>query len=113
MNITTSDPGTGAVLTPACKTHGLYFNDSNEPENFKYLYDKDVYDSIVKQVSDIYVGGSFDSVEDYFDYHVGLINTQNALSSDMSKNNIHVIEIPDKDSFTDDDYEDDNIDDEE
>ena len=102
------------MLTPACKTHGLYFDDTNEPENFKYLYDKDIFESIVKQVSDIYVSGSFDSVEDYFDYHIGLINTQNALSSDMSKNNIHVIEIPDKDSFDDTEYDDeDNIDDEE
>ena len=102
MNVSTSDPGTGAVLTPACKTHGLYFDDKNEPEEFMYEFDKDIYESIIKQAGKIFVGGSFDSVKDYFDYHVGLSETYGGkLSSNMNDNNIHLIEITSKDSFDD------------
>lgn len=97
----TSDPGTGAVLTPACKTHGLYFNDAHEPENFKYIFDKDIDESIIKQAEGIFIGGSFDSVEDYFDYHVSLSDMGDVLSSNMKQNNIHLIEITPDDNTTD------------
>lgn len=89
----TSDPGTGAVLTPSCKTDGLYFNAENEPENFKYLFDKDIYESIIKQAQAIYVGGTFDSMEDYFDYHVSMADVNDALTSNMKINNIHLIDV--------------------
>ena len=39
----TSDPGTSALLTPFCETHGLYFNADMEPEGFKYKFDKDLH----------------------------------------------------------------------
>lgn len=89
----TSDPGTGAVLTPACKTDGLYFNAEHEPEDFKYELDKDIYESIIKQAEAIYVGGTFDTMEDYFDYHVSIADAEDALTSNMKINNIHLIDI--------------------
>ena len=37
-----SDPGTTALLTPFCKLYDMYFDENKEPENFKYLFDKDI-----------------------------------------------------------------------
>lgn len=37
----TSDPGTGGVLTPFCETHGLYFSDKVEPEDGKFMIEKE------------------------------------------------------------------------
>ena len=65
----TSDPGTSAILTPTCETNGLYFDNANEPESFKYEFDKDIYNSIVEPNYDnIFVKPSFDTLQDYFRY---------------------------------------------
>jgi len=64
-------PGTSAVLTPFCKTDGLYFNGENDPESFKYNFDKDIMETISDNGDlPIKVTPSFNSVEEYFDYHL-------------------------------------------
>jgi hypothetical protein len=94
VNIPTSDPGTGVVLTPQCKTHGLYFDDAHEPENFKYIIDKDIHENITKPSGKLYIGGSFDSMESYFDFYTNdytdnIPGTMRLMSIDsMSADNI-------------------------
>lgn len=66
----TSDPGTTAILTPFCKTSGLFFDDTNEPESFKFTFDKDVEDKLLYDDECYNIGPAFDSVKDYFDYHL-------------------------------------------
>ena len=64
----TSDPGTSAILTPFCKTDGLYFDGNNEPESFKYLFDKDKTEYFANKNEDMLtISPSFDSVKDYYD----------------------------------------------
>ena len=92
MKIPTSDPGTSAILTPTCKTDGLYFNDSNEPEDFKYHFDKDVFESIIDQAKNILVKPSFNSIEKYFDY-ASNVEKMEELMNDTKYNNIHLIDI--------------------
>ena len=35
-----SDPGTSGVITPFCKTYGMYFSDKPEPQTGKFEIDK-------------------------------------------------------------------------
>lgn len=69
MKATTSDPGTTASLTPFCKTDGLYFDGSNEPEEFKYAFDKDINDNIP---DDDFIKPSYKTMEEYFNasFHI-------------------------------------------
>ena len=101
-----SDPGTSAILTPQCETYGLYFSPEHEPENFKYVLDKDIYNSIIKQTYDIFITGSFDSMEEYFDYHASVSDTADT-------HNIHLIELSpdytDIESIYDDEDDDESI----
>ena len=69
-----SDPGTTGVLTPYCKTEGLYFNATNsEPQSFRYELEKDIFDYHTKKYPEmLYVGPVLDSEQTFFDYYVGL-----------------------------------------
>ena len=69
MKTPTSDPGTSASLTPFCKTDGLFFDSSHEPESFKYEFDKDLHESFDE---DSMVKPSFNTLEDYFNYSLGI-----------------------------------------
>ena len=60
----TSDPGTTATLTPFCETEGLYFNAENEPEDFKYEFDKYLLCTDDLQS----VSPNMDSLNNYYDY---------------------------------------------
>ena len=60
----TSDPGTSALLTPFCETHGLYFNPVMEPEGFKYNFDKDIYD----WNNPNNIGLKFNNEDEYYKY---------------------------------------------
>lgn len=66
----TSDPGTSAVLTPFCKTNGLYFDDVKEPDSFKYEFDKALNDEFLEEHKDdpILVTPDFTSKDTYYDY---------------------------------------------
>lgn len=68
----TSDPGTSAILTPFCKTDGLYFDGSNEPESFKFNFDKDVTDYFSNDKF-ITVKPGFKSIKDYYDFNLECI----------------------------------------
>lgn len=75
----TSDPGLSATLTPYCKTNGLYFDDSNEPEDAKYEFDK----SVVRYLQDkseagCIVGPKF---TDYYSYYNQLQKSEDILDS--------------------------------
>lgn len=63
----TSDPGSTRTLTPFCNTSGLYFSGENEPEGFKYTFDKDL-DKYFRDEDKIIVSPKFDSKESYYDY---------------------------------------------
>lgn len=106
----TSDPGTSATLSPFCKVKGLYFDDSRESEDFKYTIDKDILEYIRMQAANIVASPDFSSVDSYYDYALGNEKVNDLLTSDMTINNLHMIEIPDPDS--EDDSEDDELDDE-
>ena len=60
-------PGTSAVLVPTCKTKGLYFDPKNEPEDFKYEFDKYLNDYLEKDDDCLNITPDFESVESYYD----------------------------------------------
>ena len=87
-------PGTSAVLTPFCKTDGLYFSGENDPESFKYTFDKDLMNTF-NDVDNITVSPSFNSVEDYFNYHLKTndINKTFNVSTIENLDNYMVIDV--------------------
>lgn len=103
----TSDPGTSALITPQCETHGLYFNDEHEPEDFKYKIDKDIYNSIITQAYDIVIGPKYDDMNDYFDYQASIESSHKGISDSVMDCNIHLIEVAPLPTLEDeDDYDD-------
>lgn len=62
----TSDPGTSAILTPFCKTSGLYFDEANEPEGFKCNFDKDIDDYVTDDFDGLTVTPTITSTTDYY-----------------------------------------------
>lgn len=64
MNIT--DPGTSGIITPFCKTDGLFFDDSYEPEEFKFQFEKDVNDYRKKNSNNLFIDIDCDNITDYF-----------------------------------------------
>jgi hypothetical protein len=38
-----SDPGVSSLVTPMCKTDGMYFDSKTEPEEFKDLFEAEIY----------------------------------------------------------------------
>lgn len=95
----TSDPGTSAVLTPFCKTDGLYFDGARDPEDFMYKYDKDITDTLTEKGA-ITVSPSFKNVEDYFNYHLHTneVNESFKVCTVEDPNDFYIIDI-----VTDDD----------
>lgn len=99
----TSDPGTSAILTPFCKTSGLYFDDEHEPEDFKYLFDKDISDELCNDDECLNITPVFNDVNSYFDFH--LKNNENNKNIKMNKKekkeDMYTIEIhiDDKDNI--------------
>lgn len=62
-----SDPGTSGVLTPFCKTNGLYFNDENEPESFKYEFEKSIYNEMKEKSDETIIYPDYEDSNQYFD----------------------------------------------
>ena len=90
----TSDPGTSAILTPFCKTGGLYFNENSEPESFKYNFDKDINEYFEKDFNGITISPSFDSVKDYYDANLSIIEMNKKINIDkIQRNDMYVIDI--------------------
>jgi hypothetical protein len=60
-----SDPGTSGTLSPYSDIKGLYFDDSDEPDDFKFDFIKDMSNILKKEnVSSITI--DFDNKEDYY-----------------------------------------------
>lgn len=60
-----SDPGTSGLLSPFGKIDGLYFNGSNEKDNFTFEFQKDLAE-IEKQCGIQYIKMDFDSENDFY-----------------------------------------------
>lgn len=73
-------PGTSAILTPFCKTSGLYFDATHEPEDFKYIFDKDIDETLSVDENCYNILPSFDSVESYFDFHLNNLKHSNEIT---------------------------------
>lgn len=91
----TSDPGTSAILTPFCKTDGLYFDGDNEPESFKYNFDKDITDYFKSNFNGLTVTPSFNSIKDYYDANLNMIemNKQCSIQKREKKKDMYRIVI--------------------
>ena len=81
----TSDPGTSAIITPFCKTNGLYFDSSNEPEEFKYNFDRDVDSYFTNKFDGLNISPSFDSIKDYYDATLSMMEMNNTLTVEKKK----------------------------
>jgi len=97
----TSDPGTSAILTPFCKTDGLYFDGINEPEEFKYNFDKDVDNYFTHKFNGLNISPSFDSVKDYYDATLNMMEMNKNLTVEKKKkeNKMYniIINVPEED----------------
>lgn len=60
-------PGTTGVLTPMCKTHGLYFSEVEEPEDFIYEFDKKRYEIFDETDADGFIDISRLGMDEYYD----------------------------------------------
>lgn len=61
-----SDPGTTGIITPFCETDGLYFNNKNEPENFKFEFEKSLIDHFKDKTDGMFVYLDYENNEDYY-----------------------------------------------
>jgi len=64
-----SDPGTSGVITPFCETDGLYFDGKNEPEEFKYNFEKDIIDRKRETSDKYFIDVGYENITDYFNVH--------------------------------------------
>lgn len=69
-----SDPGTTGIITPFCETDGLYFNNKNEPENFKAEFEKDLVDYFKDNSDDLYIYLDFKNDNEYYEIITKLDN---------------------------------------
>ena len=60
-----SDPGTSGVLSPFTDIDGLYFDNSEEPDDFAYRLSQDL-ERILKEKDIQYIKFDFESKDDFF-----------------------------------------------
>lgn len=60
-----SDPGTSGTLSPFSNLKSLYFDDSNEPDNFAYLLQKDLEEKY-KNTNIKFIKLDFETSDDYY-----------------------------------------------
>jgi hypothetical protein len=87
-----SDPGTSGVITPFCKTYGLYFNDSPEPEDFKYNFEKDILDYRKSKSDKYFIDIGYENITDYF-------NTRQKFAETNTKMQVKKIEKEDSKKY--------------
>lgn len=90
-----SDPGTSGVITPFCKTYGLHFNDENEPEDFKYNFEKDI-ESYRNEINDSYIINlGVDNIQDYFEMQGRFrdFNKRMTITETQSNEDVYFIKI--------------------
>lgn len=74
MNITgNSDPGTSGVLSAFTDMEGLYFDNSEEPDDFSYRLNKDL-ERIFKEKGIEYIKFDFEDKDDYYNALVSMQN---------------------------------------
>ena len=62
-----SDPGTSGLISPFGDISGFYFDDSEEKNNFTYLFQKDLAEELKKSNPNIvYIKLDFDSETDFY-----------------------------------------------
>jgi hypothetical protein len=61
-----SDPGTSGIITPFCKTDGLYFDDAGEPEEFKFNFERDIIEQEKKKGDKLFIDLGYENISDYF-----------------------------------------------
>ena len=59
--------GTSGIITPFCKTSGLFFDGAFEPESFKYDFDKEITDFRKSTSNNIIVDTHYDNISEYFE----------------------------------------------
>ena len=101
-----SDPGTSGLLSPFGKIDGLYFDGSNEKDNFTYEFQKDLAE-IEKQHGIQYIKMDFDSENDFYN---ALMDMQKYISENTSlygtsKNGHYEVVIESEKSDDDDEEE--------
>jgi hypothetical protein len=74
-----SDPGTSGLLSPYGKIKGLYFDDSDEKDNFMYEFQKDL-EQISKAMNITYIKLDYDSEQDFYD---GLMRIQRYIQDNV------------------------------
>lgn len=74
-----SDPGTSGLLSPYSKMTSLYFDPSEEKDDFMYLFQKDLA-KIEKEHNIQYISLNFDSKSDYYD---ALLSIENHIRNDF------------------------------
>ena len=72
-------PGTSGLLSPYGKIKGLYFDDSNEKDNFMFEFQKDL-EEISKQMNIQYIKLDYDSEQDFYD---GLMRIQRYIQDNV------------------------------
>lgn len=84
--VSSSDPGTGGVLVPFCKTYGLYFSDKPEPESGKFDIEK-IGAKFDERINDAMLIDPFNTFEDYRVFNDKIANMGKVeLSSKPSEN---------------------------
>lgn len=53
-------------MTPFCKTHGLYFEDGNEPEDFEFDFINETIDRFKETGEKMVVDLNVDNKEDFY-----------------------------------------------
>lgn len=82
----TSDPGTSSLATPFCKTHGLYFGDVHEPEDFKYNFDKEIEQELLIEDDCLNITSPLDDSSKYYDYLMDIHDPKYDITSSTKVN---------------------------
>lgn len=92
----TSDPGTSSLATPFCKTHGLYFGEVHEPEDFKYNFDKEIETNLSIDDDCLNITCPTDNSKEYYDYLVDISDIKHELMMETInryRDDVYYIEI--------------------
>lgn len=82
-------------MTPFCKTDGLYFDGSHEPEGFKFNFDKDIESFYGNKKDYLNITPTFDSIEDYYNFnlHCTELNKTFDVNRKLKDDDVYTIEI--------------------
>ena len=91
------DPGTSGLLTPFCKTDGLFFNGANEPQEFKCLFEKEVTDfRRLNEPNNLFVSLDYENGDGYLESINSIRKVTNnfkVVTKDNEKSGLMIIRI--------------------